>query len=197
MVVDPPDYRYANRVTKASHLLIGSPHQRKLWCPLQPCIFTGRHPADFEFVPIDARLLPFLEEENLQNLIDWQSSYKSQPAVTQVRVASYLCPSEVNDNERPDGALMHYPLNYGVTLRTWFVYDPTTQRGGNGLVYPNSRTRMANRWSGLGLLAEGRQGYLPRQLVHYVHLQTCPWRLGFHCSRGVLSPQRQSQHSFR
>ncbi len=102
------------------------------------------HGATFDSWSVHARLLPYLEAANLQNLIDWDLSYKSQPTVTQVRVPTYLCPSEVNDNERPDGALTHYPLNYGINLGTWFVHDPTTQRGGNGLVYPNSQTRMAN-----------------------------------------------------
>jgi prepilin-type N-terminal cleavage/methylation domain-containing protein/prepilin-type processing-associated H-X9-DG protein len=89
---------------------------------------------------VHARLLPFLEEEGLQNLIDWKRTYNVQPAVTRVRVASYLCPSEIRDEERPDGALTHYPLNYGVNLGTWFIYDPNNQAGGNGLTFPNSRT---------------------------------------------------------
>jgi prepilin-type N-terminal cleavage/methylation domain-containing protein len=100
--------------------------------------------STFNSWSVQARLLPYLEAENLENLIDWDLGYNSQPAVTQVRVPTYLCPSEIDDRERPDGALTHYPLNYGVNLGTWFVFDPTTQQGGDGLVYPNSRTKMAN-----------------------------------------------------
>jgi prepilin-type N-terminal cleavage/methylation domain-containing protein len=87
-----------------------------------------------------ARLLPFLEEENLQDLIDWKLPYNMQPTVTQVRVATLLCPSEVRDEPRQDGMLTHYPLNYGINVGTWFVHDPIKQLGGDGLVYPNSRT---------------------------------------------------------
>jgi prepilin-type N-terminal cleavage/methylation domain-containing protein len=87
-----------------------------------------------------ARILPYLEEENLESLIDWNLSYASQPTVTQVRVSTYLCPSEINDKERLDGSLTHYPLNYGINVGTWFVYNPKTRGGGDGLVYPNSRT---------------------------------------------------------
>ena len=90
-----------------------------------------------------ARLLPFLEEENLENLIDWKLPYKAAPAVSRVRVATYLCPSEIRDEERPDGALTHYPLNYGINLGTWFVYDPNTRLGGDGFAHPNSRTRFS------------------------------------------------------
>lgn len=100
-------------------------------------------------VPFDgwsaqARLLPFLEQENLEDLIDWNLDYKSQPAVTKTRVATYLCPSEIKDEERPDGSLTHYPLNYGINLGTWFVYDPNARRGGNGIAHPNSRTKFAS-----------------------------------------------------
>ncbi|MEX2111802.1 MAG: DUF1559 domain-containing protein [Pirellulales bacterium] len=87
-----------------------------------------------------ARLLPYLEEQNLENLIDWKRPYNVQPVVTQARIATYLCPSEIRDEPRPDGSLIHYPLNYGANLGTWFVFDPTSQHGGNGLVFPNSRT---------------------------------------------------------
>ncbi|MHB8903197.1 MAG: DUF1559 domain-containing protein [Thermoguttaceae bacterium] len=100
-------------------------------------------------VPFDgwsaqARLLPFLEQENLEGLIDWNLDYKSQPAVTKTRVSTYLCPSEIKDEERPDGSLTHYPLNYGINLGTWFVYDPNSRRGGNGIAYPNSKTMFAS-----------------------------------------------------
>lgn len=90
-----------------------------------------------------ARLLPFLEEQNLEDLIDWNLAYNVQPAVSRVRVATYLCPSEIRDEDRPDGSLTHYPLNYGINLGTWFVYDPNTRRGGNGFAFPNSRTSFA------------------------------------------------------
>jgi prepilin-type N-terminal cleavage/methylation domain-containing protein/prepilin-type processing-associated H-X9-DG protein len=95
-----------------------------------------------------ARLLPYLEEQSLEHLIDWSLPYNVQPDVTQVRVSVYLCPTEVRDEARPDGALTHYPLNYGINLGTWFIYDPVAQQGGNGLVYPNSRTSFASLTDG-------------------------------------------------
>jgi prepilin-type N-terminal cleavage/methylation domain-containing protein/prepilin-type processing-associated H-X9-DG protein len=92
-----------------------------------------------------ARLLSFLEQENLQNLIDWNLSYDLQPNVTKQRVATYLCPSEINDRERPDGpGLTQYPLNYGINVGTWFVFDPTTRTGGNGIAHPNGRINFAS-----------------------------------------------------
>lgn len=98
----------------------------------------------FDSWSVQARLLPFLEQANLEDLVDWNLAYSAQPAVTRTRVPTYLCPSEISDRERPDGALTHYPLNYGINLGTWFVYDPNTRRGGDGLSYPNGLLSMAN-----------------------------------------------------
>ena len=90
-----------------------------------------------------ARLLPYLEQAGLEQMIDWKSTYRSQPHVTEARVPVYLCPSEPDDRKRTGEALTHYPLNYGVNLGTWFIFDPRTQEGGNGLVHPNSSTNFA------------------------------------------------------
>ena len=87
-----------------------------------------------------ARILPFLEQANLQNLIDWGAAYDLQGNVTQTRVPSYLCPSEINDKGRPDGPIIHYPLNYAFNVGTWFIYDRQTGIAGNGAIAPNSRT---------------------------------------------------------
>lgn len=100
-----------------------------------------------------ARLLPFLEQANLQNLIDWSKSYAQQPSVAAVRVPTYQCPSEVNSRLRPDPQpglpnFAHYPLNYGVNVGTWFVFDPRSQMGGDGFVVPNMRTDMGSLLDG-------------------------------------------------
>ncbi len=107
--------------------------------PPSACLPAG---ATWDDWSAQARLLPFLEEKGLENLIDWTRPYNVQPQVSQARISTYLCPSEVRDEQRPDGALIHYPLNYGINLGTWFVYDPSAREGGNGLVFPNSRTSL-------------------------------------------------------
>ena len=84
---------------------------------------------------IHARLLAFLEEENLQDLIDWSAPYSAQGEVTRTRIDAYICPSDPGDRERPDGSITHYPLTYGVNMGTWFVFNPNNQTGGDGLVY--------------------------------------------------------------
>ncbi|MDA0832722.1 MAG: DUF1559 domain-containing protein [Planctomycetota bacterium] len=89
---------------------------------------------------VQARLLPFVDQANLQNLINFSLSYNVQPTVTQVAVQVLLCPSEVNNRPYPDGAITHYPVNYGVNYGDWFVWNPATGAGSTGAFYPNSRT---------------------------------------------------------
>ena len=73
-----------------------------------PAGATGRR------VGVPSRLLPYVEQENLQRLIDFALPYTDRSRrSTQVRVPILLCPSEVNDRPRPDGDVTHYPLNYG------------------------------------------------------------------------------------
>jgi hypothetical protein len=39
------------------------------------------------------------------------NDYTTRPDASQVRIAVYLCPSEVNDRERVTPNITHYPLN--------------------------------------------------------------------------------------
>src|SRR5262249_24931929 len=43
-----------------------------------------------------ARLLPFIEQENLHRQIDFNTPYSSQPNLSSTRIATYVCPSEPN-----------------------------------------------------------------------------------------------------
>jgi prepilin-type N-terminal cleavage/methylation domain-containing protein len=86
-----------------------------------------------------ARLLPYLEQANLQNLIDWSRTYDVQGNVTKVRVPTYLCPDEVNDHAFPDDDIFTYPINYGVNVGTWFVFDRVSGAYGDGAFATNSR----------------------------------------------------------
>ncbi|MCA9262820.1 MAG: DUF1559 domain-containing protein [Planctomycetales bacterium] len=98
-------------------------------------------------------LLPFLEQQVIQDRIDLNSSFdenfapivnvtEGEKPMSAVRVPIYLCPSEKRDEVRyEDGVPRHYPLNYGFNLGEWFVIDPQTGEGGNGAFYPNSELR--------------------------------------------------------
>jgi len=82
-----------------------------------------------------ARLLPYVEQENLQRLANLDVGYSDpvNAAVTKTRVAMLLCPSEVNDRERPATTTTgntHYPACYSANVGTWFVFSTTTSGDG-------------------------------------------------------------------
>jgi prepilin-type N-terminal cleavage/methylation domain-containing protein/prepilin-type processing-associated H-X9-DG protein len=86
-----------------------------------------------------ARLLPFIEQDNLYSTIDFKLPYNVQPLVTRQRVSLYGCPSDGNIRERPDGAVTHFPISYGVNLGTWFVWDPVAGTSGDGAFTINNK----------------------------------------------------------
>jgi prepilin-type N-terminal cleavage/methylation domain-containing protein len=85
------------------------------------------------------RLLPHLEQSNLYNTINWDRDFEftTSPTLAAVRVANFLCPSEVNDRARPTPTLTYYPNNYCFNEGTWFIYDPPTDQIGDGAFVPN------------------------------------------------------------
>ncbi|MFN8709008.1 MAG: DUF1559 domain-containing protein, partial [Planctomyces sp.] len=91
---------------------------------------------------LQSRILPYIEQANLQNLIDFSRSYNVQPNVTSTRVPVFMCPSEVNDRSFADGALTHYPLNYAANVGEWLIWNPVTNQFGTGAFGPNSRTSL-------------------------------------------------------
>ncbi|MES2793072.1 MAG: DUF1559 domain-containing protein, partial [Planctomycetota bacterium] len=102
---------------------------------------------------MQARILPYLDAANLQKLIDFGTAYSVQPTVTQVRVPTFLCPSEIKDVPRPPaavGGVTHYPINYGVNRGVWFVWDPAAGgSNGPGAFGVNSRYSAADFTDGM------------------------------------------------
>jgi prepilin-type N-terminal cleavage/methylation domain-containing protein len=96
-----------------------------------------------------SRLLPFVEQENLQRLIDFTRPIAQQPAVAKVRIATLICPSEPNDRERPDGpTFIHYPTNYAFNAGEWKIFQPP-QGTGTGTFSLNRSGRFAEVSDGL------------------------------------------------
>src|SRR3954454_5183758 len=44
-----------------------------------------------------ARILPYIEQDNIYRGINFSTPYSTQPAVTSKRIGLFVCPSEVND----------------------------------------------------------------------------------------------------
>jgi prepilin-type N-terminal cleavage/methylation domain-containing protein len=111
----------------------------------------GSFPAFAEYPntwSVFARLLPYVEQENLQRLADLSVPYSNpvNAAVTKTRIPILLCPSEVNDRERPPSSPTgntHYPASYAANLGPWFVYSPAAG-GGDGAFAANRRLRVTD-----------------------------------------------------
>jgi prepilin-type N-terminal cleavage/methylation domain-containing protein/prepilin-type processing-associated H-X9-DG protein len=80
---------------------------------------------------VHARILPYIEQDNLYKLVDLNAPAISQPTVTAQRISVYVCPSDPNVKPRASNP-PRYPTSYAANVGTWFVLDPTTGQGGDG-----------------------------------------------------------------
>jgi prepilin-type N-terminal cleavage/methylation domain-containing protein len=89
-------------------------------------IFTYNGSAVVQTSPWSAlaRILPYIEQENLYRNIDFSTSYSTQPGITSRRIATYICAAEVNDRGNgtdPVYGNKNWTLDYAVNLGTWAV----------------------------------------------------------------------------
>jgi prepilin-type N-terminal cleavage/methylation domain-containing protein len=90
---------------------------------------------------VHGRLMPYLEQQSLRNMVDVEVGWDFQMAISDVRIPIFQCPSDSRSAEVRDpggGKALLYSTNYGFNLGTWFVYDPQTNEGGDGAFFPNS-----------------------------------------------------------
>ena len=97
---------------------------------------------------IHAQLLPYCEQANAYDLIDfsraWSESTNLATGVPTMRVPMYICPSEVNDTVRLKNGSPHvYPQNYGFNFGSWLVYEPENGLQGDGLFFVNGKVRFS------------------------------------------------------
>jgi prepilin-type N-terminal cleavage/methylation domain-containing protein len=122
-----------------------------------------------------ARLLPYLEEAQIEGEIDYALDYSDisigGQKLASLRIGVLLCPTEPRDEVRLEaGVPAHYPLNYAVNRGVWLALDPTEQERSEGPFQPNRGTRLAEVSDGTSqtlMLAEVR-GWTPyaRDGVH-------------------------------
>jgi prepilin-type N-terminal cleavage/methylation domain-containing protein len=95
---------------------------------------------------VHGRILPFIEQGNLYDQVDLTQAWDFQAAINNLRVPVFSCPSDPGAHRVRDpggGRAQLYPTTYGFNMGTWFVFDPRTRQGGDGLFFPNSHLRLA------------------------------------------------------
>jgi prepilin-type N-terminal cleavage/methylation domain-containing protein/prepilin-type processing-associated H-X9-DG protein len=95
---------------------------------------------------VHGHILSFVEEASLKGVVDINLAWDTQQAINNLRIPIFSCPSDGPAAEVRDpkgGKVLLYSTTYGFNMGTWFVYDPATNVGGDGLFYPNSFLRLA------------------------------------------------------
>jgi prepilin-type N-terminal cleavage/methylation domain-containing protein len=96
---------------------------------------------------IHGRILSYIEQENLQKLVDPTVAWDFQMAINELKIPVYACPSD------PGAARMRvvgggkanlWPTTYGFNYGTWFVFNPATGSSGDGAFAPNARRTFAD-----------------------------------------------------
>jgi prepilin-type N-terminal cleavage/methylation domain-containing protein len=90
---------------------------------------------------VHGRLLVFLEQSALYHEVDITQPWDFQSAIDALQISVYRCPSDPGAQRLRDpggGRAKLVPTTYGFNMGTWFVYDPRTRQGGDGVFYPNS-----------------------------------------------------------
>ena len=99
-----------------------------------------------------ARILPYIEQLALDSGVDYAAGYKAATLVVEgeilkvssFRVPTYLCPSEIRDEQRlGSSGPEHYPLSYAYCAGVWFVFDPNDNSVGDGM-FTAGRARRFN-----------------------------------------------------
>ncbi|MCA9089556.1 MAG: DUF1559 domain-containing protein [Planctomycetaceae bacterium] len=90
---------------------------------------------------VHGRILPYLEQASLYNRVDLSIAWDFQTPISGLKIPVYACPSDPKSDLARDpggGKVILYPTNYAFNFGTWFVFNPSTGQGGNGMFFPNA-----------------------------------------------------------
>ena len=109
-----------------------------------------------------SRILPYIEQEGLFRGIDFSLGYSVQPGVSSKRVATFMCPAEINDKgygTDPTFGNKYWPINYALNNGTWPVLTAkaTAMRTGDGAFSSNRGKRPADFLDGMSNTLAGAE----------------------------------------
>jgi prepilin-type N-terminal cleavage/methylation domain-containing protein len=98
-----------------------------------------------------AQILPYLEQGNLYENINFELSYSTQTNISRQRIPVLNCPSEMRAKQKYDanGNAVHFPLNYVANQGPWLVFDAAAREGSRGAFRHFQPTRAAMISDGL------------------------------------------------
>ncbi|MEI7781687.1 MAG: DUF1559 domain-containing protein [Planctomycetota bacterium] len=104
-----------------------------------------------------ALILPYMEGDTLFKNIDFSQAYSGtsnnslNTTVSAMRVDVLICSSDPQATQVFDtaGKPKHFPLNYGLNMGDYVVYDPATQTPGAGAFAPFTKPRANTFTDGL------------------------------------------------
>ena len=102
-----------------------------------------------ETFSVHARILTYMEQANLANQINYSVNWSIQTTVAETKVPGFLCPSEQNTSQYPTGTIRHYPTSYGALGGTWLMWDPNSNKVGDGMFLVNKCVAPAEIIDGL------------------------------------------------
>ena len=117
---------------------------------------------------VHGRILPFLEQGALYQQVNLEEKWDTQQVIDFLQIPQFACPSDpeaARVRTFTDGKPALWPTTYGFNMGTWFVYDPATKQGGDGLFYPDSDLPLRRATDGLSqtLLAAEVKAWTPYQ----------------------------------
>ncbi len=93
---------------------------------------------------VHGRILAEIEQANALVQVNheqaWDQGANAASGVPTTRIPTFLCPSEIHDTVRlKSGLPFVYPHTYGFNAGSWFVWNPATNQGSDGVFFPNAR----------------------------------------------------------
>ena len=89
---------------------------------------------------VHGRILPYLEQGNVYESVDLSLAWDDQSSIDGLKIPVYSCPSDPGSDQVrtfSDNRPSLYPTSYGFNFGRWFVFDPATRQGSDGMFSPN------------------------------------------------------------